>query len=111
MDTKYLAQLRKETGFGLSLCREALLESNNDINAAQLWLDERAIKKGWQKSEKLQGRKTAEGLIGVMVENNHAAMVEVCITELDNLGWLNITYYNRHKLKAAQRDSENHLLS
>ena len=79
VDAMSLANLRKQTGYGLSLCREALLENNNDIKIAQAWLDEQAIKKGWQKAEKLQGRKTSEGLIGVMVENNNAAMVEVCI--------------------------------
>ena len=77
VDGKLLANLRKQTGYGLSLCREALLENNNDIETAQAWLDEQAVKKGWQKAEKLQGRKTSEGLIGVMVENNNAAMVEV----------------------------------
>ena len=79
VDAKQLAELRKQTGYSLSLCRDALLENNNDIKVAQAWLDEEAIKKGWQKAEKLQGRKTSEGLIGVMVENNHAAMVEVYV--------------------------------
>ena len=78
VDAKLLANLRKQTGYGLSLCREALLENNNDIETAQGWLDEQAAKKGWQKAEKLQGRKTSEGLIGVMVENSNAAMVEIC---------------------------------
>lgn len=81
VDAKQLAELRKQTGYSLSLCRDALLENNNDIKVAQEWLDEEAIKKGWQKAEKLQGRKTSEGLIGVMVENNHAAMVEVYVRE------------------------------
>lgn len=79
VDTKQLGNLRKQTGYGLSLCREALLGSNNDINAAQAWLDEQAIKRGWQKAEKLQEKKASDGLIGVMVEDNHAAMVEVCV--------------------------------
>ncbi len=79
VDAKLLGNLRKQTGYGLSLCREALIENNNDIKVAQTWLDEQAIKKGWQKAEKLQGRKTSEGLIGLLVENNHAAMVEVYI--------------------------------
>ncbi|XP_028415386.1 elongation factor Ts, mitochondrial-like [Dendronephthya gigantea] len=78
VDAKQLGNLRKQTGYGLSLCREALLGNNNDINAAQAWLDEQAIKKGWQKAEKLQEKKASDGLIGVMVEDNHAAMVEIC---------------------------------
>lgn len=77
VDANNLANLRKQTGYGLSLCREALLENGNDLKAADEWLREQATKKGWQKAEKLQQRKAAEGLIGVLVEDNHAAMVEV----------------------------------
>lgn len=77
VDSKQLAKLRKNTGYGLLVCKEALLENDNDVGLAQTWLDEQAIKKGWQKAEKLVGRKIGEGLIGVIVEGNHAAMVEV----------------------------------
>ena len=77
VDSKQLAKLRKNTGYGLLVCKEALLENDNDVGLAQTWLDEQAIKKGWQKAEKLVGRKIGEGLIGVVVEGNHAAMVEV----------------------------------
>ena len=77
VDTKQLANLRRGTGYGLSTCREALLENDNDIEAAQAWLDAQAVKKGWQKAAKLEDRKVGEGLVGVLVENNHAAMVEV----------------------------------
>lgn len=91
LDAKLLSSLRKQTGYGISLCRDALRESNNDIKLARAWLDEQAIKKGWQKAEKLQGRKTGEGLIGIMVEDNHAAMVEVDGSLCSNLP--NITFF------------------
>lgn len=37
---------------------------------------------GWAKAQKLEGRNTKQGLIGVLVQNNIAAMVEVnCETD------------------------------
>lgn len=77
VDTKTLANLRKETGHGISLCREALVENDNDLQAAQEWLREEATKRGLKKAEKLQQRTAGEGLIGVVLEGKHAAMVEV----------------------------------
>lgn len=77
VDTKIIASLRKETGYGISLCREALVENDNDLQAAHKWLREEATTRGLQKAEKLQQRTAGEGLIGVVVEGKHAAMVEV----------------------------------
>lgn len=37
---------------------------------------------GWAKAQKLEGRNTKQGLVGVLVQNNIAAMVEVnCETD------------------------------
>ncbi len=44
---------------------------------AESWLREEAQREGWSKATKLQGRPMSQGLIGVLVENNMAAMVEV----------------------------------
>lgn len=44
---------------------------------AESWLHEQAQKEGWTKASKLVGRKAKEGLIGLFVENQTAAMVEV----------------------------------
>lgn len=63
----HLATLRKKTGYALSLCKEALTKNSNDVVAAERWLKEQAAKHGWAKVSKLQGRATAEGLIGVYV--------------------------------------------
>lgn len=77
VDKSLLSKLRKETGFGFAKCMESLQLNNNDYNAAVTWLETEAEKQGWQKATKLQGRAASEGLVGVLVDGNHAAMVEV----------------------------------
>lgn len=80
VDKSLLSKLRKETGFGFTKCMESLKLCNNDYNAAMTWLEAEAVKQGWEKATKLQGRAASEGLIGVMVDGNFGAMVEVgCI--------------------------------
>ena len=44
---------------------------------AEKWLKEQAQKEGWAKATKLQDRPMSQGLIGLIKENNMAAMVEV----------------------------------
>jgi len=82
VDKSLLSKLRKETGFGFAKCMESLQLCNNDYNEAITWLKAEAEKQGWEKAIKLQGRAAAEGLIGVMVDGNFGAMVEVnCETD------------------------------
>jgi len=77
-----LSKLRKETGFAFAKCMESLQLNNNDYNAAVTWLEAESAKQGWEKATKLQGRAASEGLVGVLVDGNHAAMVEVnCETD------------------------------
>ncbi|XP_041475519.1 elongation factor Ts, mitochondrial-like [Lytechinus variegatus] len=77
-----LAKLRRKTGFSFVNCRKALEKFNNDVDQAEVWLREQAQKEGWSKATKLQGRVTAQGLIGVMCQSNSAIMVEVnCETD------------------------------
>jgi len=80
-----LAELRKKSGYGLSLCKDALAKNENDVAKALQWLDEQAQAKGWDKANKLEGRTTAQGLIGIQVlddSNNSAVMVELnCETD------------------------------
>lgn len=46
------------------------------------WLQEQAQAQGWEKATKLSGRKTAQGLIGIHIEGQTGAMVEVnCETD------------------------------
>ena len=65
--------LRDKTGAGMMDCKAALIETNGDTEAAIDWL--RA--KGLSKAAKKAGRVAAEGLIGVAVAGNKAAVVEV----------------------------------
>lgn len=49
---------------------------------AESWLHEQAQKEGWSKASKLEGRKAKEGLIGLFVGRQAAAMVEVRAAEM-----------------------------
>ena len=53
--------LREKTGAGMMDCKNALSETNGDIEAAVDWLR----KKGLAKAAKKSGRVAAEGLVGV----------------------------------------------
>ncbi len=66
-------ELRDKTGAGMMDCKNALNETNGDMEAAIDWL--RA--KGISKAEKKSGRVTADGLVGVVSGGRHAAVVEV----------------------------------
>ncbi|XP_062979192.1 elongation factor Ts, mitochondrial [Elgaria multicarinata webbii] len=78
---EHLVKLRKKTGYSFVNCKKAL-EKFSDLKEAEAWLHEQAQKEGWSKASKLQGRKTTEGLIGLLQERNSAVMVEVnCETD------------------------------
>ncbi|XP_058057786.1 elongation factor Ts, mitochondrial [Anopheles bellator] len=77
-----LAALRKKTGYTFANCKKALELHGNDPAKAEQWLREQAQAMGWSKATKLEGRSTAQGLIGVLVQRNAGAMVEVnCETD------------------------------
>jgi len=77
-----LAKLRKKTGYSLSICKKALGECNQDLAKAEKWLVEQAQAQGWAKAQKLQGRNTSQGLLGVKIKSNVAAVVELnCETD------------------------------
>ncbi|XP_072263230.1 elongation factor Ts, mitochondrial [Pyxicephalus adspersus] len=81
-DKDLLLKLRKRTGYSFTNCKKALDKFSNDVKQAEVWLHEQAQKEGWSKANKLQGRKTAEGLIGLLHKGNTAVMVEVnCETD------------------------------
>ena len=65
--------LRDKTGAGMMDCKAALSETNGDMEAAIDWLR----KKGISKAAKKAGRAAAEGLVGVAVDKNVGALVEV----------------------------------
>ena len=77
-----LALLRRKTGFPLGKCREALLSNNDDLEVAEKWLYSRAQAEGWAKLGQLKDRTASQGLIGMLIRDNKAAMVEVRVHEL-----------------------------
>src|SRR3954449_2744088 len=66
-------ELRERTGAGMMDCKNALAENGGEMEPAIDWL--RA--KGLSAAAKKAGRTAAEGLVGVAVEHNRGAVVEV----------------------------------
>jgi elongation factor Ts len=66
-------ELRDRTGAGMMDCKKALGETNGDMEAAIDWLRT----KGLAAAAKKAGRTAAEGLVGVSVQGNRGAVVEV----------------------------------
>jgi elongation factor Ts len=66
-------QLRDKTGAGMMDAKKALVETGGDLDAAADWLREKGILKAAKKADRV----AAEGLIGVAVSGNSAALVEV----------------------------------
>ncbi|HVM38004.1 MAG TPA: translation elongation factor Ts, partial [Sphingomicrobium sp.] len=66
-------ELRERTGAGMMDCKKALAENNGEMEASVDWL--RA--KGLAAAAKKAGRTAAEGLVGVAVQGNKGAVVEV----------------------------------
>src|SRR5438552_26078 len=66
-------ELRERTGAGMMDCKKALAEAGGEMEAAIDWL--RA--KGLSAAAKKAGRTASEGLVGVAIEGNRGAMVEV----------------------------------
>jgi elongation factor Ts len=65
--------LREKSGAGMMDCKNALVESSGDIEAAIDWL--RA--KGLSKAAKKSGRVAAEGLVAVSVKGTRGVVVEL----------------------------------
>ncbi|KAF6122343.1 Ts translation elongation factor, mitochondrial [Phyllostomus discolor] len=77
-----LMKLRRKTGYSFVNCKKALDTCGGDLKQAESWLHEQAQKEGWSKAAKLHGRKTKEGLIGLLQEENTTVLVEVnCETD------------------------------
>jgi elongation factor Ts len=66
-------ELRDKTGAGMMDCKQALIETKADVEAAIDWLR----KKGLAKAAKKAGRVAAEGLVGLAVNRAAGAIVEV----------------------------------
>ncbi len=73
-----IKQLRDRTGAGIMDCKKALVECNDDLAKAVVWLRE----KGIAKQEKKASRTAAEGVAWVICEGNEAAIIEInCETD------------------------------
>ena len=71
-------ELREISGAGMMDCKKALAENAGNVEAAVDWLR----KKGLAAAAKKAGRVAADGLVGVVAENNAGALVEVnCETD------------------------------
>lgn len=78
ISAKMVSELRAATGAGIMECKEALKESDGNIEEAVDFLR----KKGAAKAAKKADRSTKEGAIAVVVEGNSAALAEVkCETD------------------------------
>jgi len=70
---KLVKELREATGVGMVDCKKALTETDGEIEAAVDWLRT----KGLAKAAKKAGRVAAEGLVGLSIDGNRGAVVEV----------------------------------
>ena len=66
-------ELREKSGAGMMDCKAALTENDGDMEAAIDWLR----KKGLSAAAKKAGRAAAEGLVGMVIEGQTGALVEV----------------------------------
>ena len=73
LDVALIKQLRDRTGAGMTDCKKALEETNNNIDAACDWLREKGIAKAAKKSSRI----AAEGITYVTVKGNDAIILEV----------------------------------
>jgi elongation factor Ts len=80
---KLIAQIRQKTEISISKAKEALVATNNDLDAALEWIQTNLAEAGAKKGAKLAGRVASEGLVGVATVNDLAegtskgALVEV----------------------------------
>ena len=65
--------LREKTGVGMMDCKKALSESNGDMDASVDWLRTKGLAAAAKKAD----RAASEGLIGLQVDGNTGAMVEI----------------------------------
>ena len=71
-------KLREITNAGMMDCKKALIESNGDFEQAKTILKE----KGQSKADSKSGRTTAQGLVVIQSNEDHAVILEVnCETD------------------------------
>jgi elongation factor Ts len=72
---KLVNELRQITGIGMMDCKEALKETDGDIEKAIIYLR----KKGYDRAKKKMGRETTEGIVGSYIHSDSklGVLVEV----------------------------------
>ena len=66
-------KLREKTGAGMMDCKKALSENDGDLERSVDWLRT----KGLAAAAKKAGRTASEGLIGLVIDGNKGAMIEI----------------------------------
>lgn len=79
MDINSIKKLREETGAGIADCKEALKESNGDIEKAKEWLR----KKGFDKAAAKGERETKAGLVDVYSHSGKVGVLVELLCETD----------------------------
>lgn len=101
---KDVSTLRSATGAGMMDCKNALVESDGDMEAAKEWLR----KKGLAGAAKRAGRAADQGTIDVIVDGNVAALVELnCETDFVAKGEMFTTFVADLTALAAKVGTEN----
>jgi elongation factor Ts len=102
--------LREQTGAGMMMCKQALLETNGNFDEAVTWLR----KKGCDAAHKRSGRVASEGIAALIVDHHNAAIIEInCETDfvarndkfqslVDNLRKMSINFDEVADLKKAK---------
>lgn len=65
--------LREKTGAGMMDCKKALVQTEGDFEAAVDWLRTKGLSAAAKKADRV----TAEGLTGLHIEGNNAAVIEI----------------------------------
>lgn len=71
--TQMIKELREETGAGMLDCKKALTETNGDVEAAVIWLNEKGLMKAADKNERV----AAEGLTGIAMNDSKGVVFEI----------------------------------
>lgn len=76
--TELVKTLREQTGAGMMLCKQALVETNGNFDEAVAWLR----KKGCSAAQQRAGKVASEGVAVVIVDRHNAAIAEInCETD------------------------------
>jgi len=82
MDLELIKKLREETGAGIADCKEALKESDGDMDKAKEWLK----KKGLDKASSKSGREVKAGVVEVYSHSGKVGVLVELLCETDFVG-------------------------